>query len=165
VVAFIFSCIILVVLCGIVPSYAKRRPVGTPVTWGEAMAAALFVFAVMFLAWGIMPHQWLTYADNGLHWRKDKVGLPAGPLGLLLGHGNNDLFSHKANVFFPNGVPLTNGHLIVTAEFVRDMVAVGLYGITLGGMIVLWSQWQNRGKEQPKEIPTSAYGRPLVKRV
>jgi hypothetical protein len=29
--------------------------------------------------------------------------------------------------------------------------------------IALWSIWQNRGKSKPKEIPTSAFGRPLVK--
>jgi hypothetical protein len=29
---------------------------------------------------------------------------------------------------------------------------------------VLWSIWQGRGKERPKEIPTSAYGRPLVRK-
>jgi hypothetical protein len=106
----------------------------------------------------------LTYADNALHWRKDKIGVPAGPLGFLFGHAENDIISNKANVFFPNGVPLTNGHLTITAEVVRDIVAVGLYGITLGGMVVYWSIWQNRGKEKPKELPTSAYGRPLVKR-
>ena len=75
-VAFVFSCIVLIVAVVIPMRYAKRRPVGTPLTWGEAMVAALYVFFVMFLAWGIMPHQWLTYADNALQWRKDKVGIP-----------------------------------------------------------------------------------------
>ncbi|MCU1375004.1 MAG: hypothetical protein JWO68_2290 [Actinomycetia bacterium] len=163
-VAFVFSALALIVAVAVVPLYARRRPPGTPLTWGEAMVAALYVFFVMFLAWGIMPHQWLSYADNALHWRKDKIGIPAGPLGLLFGHVNNDLISNSKNVFFPNGVPLTSGHLIITAEVIRDIVAVGLYGVTLGGMIALWSVWQNRGKEKPKELPTSAYGRPLVKR-
>ena len=44
------------------------------------------------------------------------------------------------------------------------LIAVALYGIGLGGQIMLWSQWQSRGNERPKEIPTSAYGRPLVKK-
>jgi hypothetical protein len=165
VVAFVFSCIVLIVAVVIPMRYAKRRPVGTPLTWGEAMVAALYVFFVMFLAWGIMPHQWLTYADNALQWRKDKVGIPAGPFGHFLFHTtNNDIISAKTNVLFPNGVPLTNGHLIITAEAVRDVVAVLLYGITLGAMGVLWAKWQRRGEQKPKEIPTSAYGRPLVKK-
>ena len=164
-VAFVFSCIALAVAVAVVPWYGKRRPIGTPVTWGEAMVAALYVFFVMFLAWGIMPHQWLSYADNALHWRKDKLGVPTGPIGhLLLPHWENDFFSKKGNVLFPNGVPLTNGHLTITAEVIRDIVAVGLYGITLGGMGFLWAGWQRRGAEKPKELPTSAYGRPLVKK-
>ncbi|MCU1483853.1 MAG: hypothetical protein JWN67_599 [Actinomycetia bacterium] len=164
-VAFIFSCIALVATVAAIPWYAKRRPVGTPLTWGEAMVAALYVFFVMFLAWGIMPHQWLNYADNALQWRKDKIGIPTGPFGHFLFHGvNNDVIGAKTNVLFPNGVPLPNGKFIITAEAVRDVVAVGLYGITLGGMGVLWAQWQRRGAEKPKELPTSAYGRPLVKK-
>jgi hypothetical protein len=164
VVAFIFSVLVLIAVTAVVPLYAGRRPAGAPLTWGEAMVAALFVFFVMFLAWGIVPHQWLAYADNDLGWRKDKIGIPAGPLGFLFGNAENGIVSNDANVFFPNGVPLTSGHLTITAEVVRDIVAVVIYGITLGGMGVLWAQWQRRGAEKPKEIATSAYGRPLVKK-
>ena len=164
-VAFIFSVIVLVILVTIPMKYAKRRPIGTPLTWGEAMVAAVYVFFVMFLAWGIMPHQWLNYADNALQWRKDKIGIPTGPFGHFLFHGvNNDVIGAKTNVLFPNGVPLPNGHFIITAEAVRDVVAVLLYGITLGAMGFLWAAWQRRGAEKPKELPTSAYGRPLVKK-
>ena len=60
--------------------------------------------------------------------------------------------------------PLPNGHFIITAEAARDVVAVLLYGITLGAMGFLWAAWQRRGAEKPKELPTSAYGRPLVKK-
>src|SRR3954452_17892406 len=105
------------------------------------MVAALYVFFVMFLGWGIMPHQWLTYADNALHWRKDKI---------LIGPG-----SAAYNVT----------RFTVSYEALRDIVAVLLYGITLGGMGFLWAGWQRRGAEKPKELPTSAYGRPLVKKV
>jgi hypothetical protein len=165
VVAFIFSLIALVIAVIIPMRYAKRRPVGTPLTWGEAMVAALYVFFVMFLAWGIMPHQWLSYADNALQWRRDKIGIPAGPFGHFLFHGaNNDIIGAKTNVFFPNGVPLTNGHLIITAEAARDVVAVLLYGVTLVAMGTLWVTWQRRSDEKPKELPVSAYGRPLVKK-
>jgi hypothetical protein len=137
VVAFIFSLVATFATAAVIPLYAKRRPVGTPLTWGEAMVAAVFVFFVMFLAWGIMPHQWLAYADNSLQWRKDKLLLKP-------------------------GTPL---RITISYEIVRDLVAVGLYGITIGGMIALWAMWQNRGQEKPKELPTSAYGRPLVKKV
>ena len=163
-VAFVVSLLATVGGTGMVFAYARRRPVGTPLTWGEAMVAALFAFALMFIAYGIMPHHWLAYADNDLQWRKDKIGVPAGFLGAFFGHAENDWVSNSSNVFFPNGVPLLNGHLTVTAEAIRDFVAVGIYGIALGGQIFVWSAWQARGKERPKEIPTSAYGRPLVRK-
>ena len=43
------------------------------------------------------------------------------------------------------------------------MFAAGIYIVALGIQIWLWAKWQNRGKTKPKEIPTSAFGRPLVK--
>jgi hypothetical protein len=140
VVAFVFSLLATVAFSAVVPWYAKRRPVGTPLTWGEAMVAALYVFFVMFVAWGIMPHQWLSYADNALQWRKDKI---------LVGPGSG---VYKFTRF------------TITYEALRDVIAAGLYVVTLGGMIVLWGMWQNRGQQKPKELPTSSYGRPLVKK-
>ena len=163
-VAFVFSLVATIAFTAVIPWYARRRPVGTPLTWGEAMVASLYVFFLMFLAWGILPHQWLGYADNALQWRKDKLGIPAGPLGFLFGNVENDWISNSQNVFFPNGVPLPNGHLVISAEAIRDIVATGIYIVTVGGMVVLWAKWQNRGQEKPKELPTSAYGRPLVKK-
>jgi len=34
--------------------YAKRRPVGTPLTWGESMVAATYVFFLMFWVYGVV---------------------------------------------------------------------------------------------------------------
>ena len=116
--------------------YGSRRPVGGTITWGEAMAAATLVFMLLFLAYGIVPHQWLTYADNELQWRADK---------LLVAPGNAV-------------IPFT-----VTYKVIRDLVAVAIYGLFLGLHVYMWSWWQNRGKAKPKEIETSSYGRPLVK--
>jgi hypothetical protein len=140
VVAFVFSLVATVVAVAVIPVYAKRRTPGTPLTWGEAMVAALYVFFVMFLAWGILPHQWLSYADNALQWRKDKI---------LVGPGS----------ILEKALPFT-----ITYEVIRDLIAVGIYAVTLGATIALWATWQGRGKEKPKELPTSAYGRPLVKK-
>ena len=138
-VALVFSVIATLVLSAVIPLYARRRPVGTPLTWGEAMVAAAYVFLLMFLIYGIVPHQWLTYAGNELGWRKDKI---------MLGWGE----------FLGKALPFT-----ITYEAIMDIIATVIYGIGIGGQIALWMLWQNRGKERPKELPTSAYGRPLVK--
>ena len=137
-VAFVFSFLVVVVGSGAIVAYAKRRPVGAPITWGEAMVAATFVFFIMFLAYGIVPHQWLTFADNELQWRADK---------LFLGWGS-----------FAELFPFT-----ITFRVIRDLVAVLIYGVFLGGHVALWSIWQNRGKQKQKQLETSPYGRPLVK--
>jgi hypothetical protein len=132
------SLIGLILSIGVVVLVARRRPVGTLLTWGEAMVAAVFVFAVMFIAYGILPHQWLNYADNELKWRSDKFL-----------KGPADIVTH---------LPFK-----VTKEKIRDLIAVGIYVVGLGVHIYLWSYWQNRGKTRPKALPTSAFGRPLLK--
>jgi hypothetical protein len=139
VVAFVVSLVALVLSLAVVIAVARRRPVGAPLTWGEAMVASTYAFFVMFLAYGIVPHQWLAWADNELNWRADKI---------LYGPG--DLVAK---------LPFT-----VTYQVIRDLIAAGLYVVFLGGQVYLWSMWQNRGKTKPAELPVSSYGRPLVKK-
>ena len=138
-VAFVVSLVVLIASVAVVPAYARRRPVGAPLTWGEAMLAATYLFFVMFLAYGIVPHQWLTWADNELSWRADKI---------LLGPGD-----------LVDKLPFT-----VTYQVLRDVIAAGIYIVFLGGQVALWSMWQNRGKTKPAELPVSSFGRPLVKK-
>lgn len=135
-VALGFSFIGLVLPLAIVLLYAQRRPVGTPLSWGEAMVAAVFAFWAMFVAYGILPHQWLGYADNELGWRADKFFL---------------------------GPDVEWMPFVVTYEKLRDLIAAGIYIVGLGGQIAIWAYWQNRGKAKAKALPTSAFGRPLLK--
>lgn len=74
-VAFATSFLVTIVMTGGVLWYARRRPVGAPLTWGSAMVAATYVFLLMFLAYGVVPHQWLDWADNELSWRADQLFL------------------------------------------------------------------------------------------
>ena len=52
---------------------ARRRPVGTPLTWGEAVVAGVYCFFIMFWIYGVIPHSWLTWADSELNWRPDRI--------------------------------------------------------------------------------------------
>lgn len=139
-VAFVASVLGLAVGVALVVYVARRRPPGTPVTWGEALAASTFVFFLMFLAYGVIPHQWLTWADNELAWRSDKI---------LVG---------------PGGVLETYLPFTITYLILRDFIVVGIYGLMIGLQIALWSWWQARGRAKPVEIETSSYGRPLVRK-
>ena len=51
----------------------------------------------------------------------------------------------------------------MTYQVIRDLVAVVIYGIALGGNVVMWRQWQERGKADDAPKPTSEYGRPLIR--
>ena len=45
------------------------------------MIASVYAFGVMFLAFGVVPHQWIDHADKNLGWTKDKIIY--GPGGIL----------------------------------------------------------------------------------
>ncbi|HUF32194.1 MAG TPA: hypothetical protein VMN58_03160 [Acidimicrobiales bacterium] len=138
-VALIASTLATILMSVAIVAYGKRRPPGTPLTWGEAMVAATYVFAIFTLAYGVVPHQWLTLAESELNWRQDR--LVSGPFGII-----------------------EAGPIEITYRVLKDLVATIIYVVFLGGHIALWAIWQGRGKEKPKEIPTSPYGRPLARK-
>ena len=51
------------------------RPQDRPTTWAEAMAGAVGVFFLLTLAYGIIPHEWITFSDKYLQWTPDKIVL------------------------------------------------------------------------------------------
>ncbi len=147
-VAFVSSILLAAVLLGFVPYFAKRRPVGTPLTWGEAMVAAVYAFFLMFWVYGVVPHLLLTYADNELGWRSDALLSDQ-----LWGQGKF-LTPQALGGWFP---------MTITMQVVRDLLVVGLYVALLAGQIALWAYWQGRGEKKTTEVVVSDYGRPLVK--
>jgi hypothetical protein len=116
---------------------ARRRPKGTPLTWGEALIAGTYAFFMMWWVYGVVPHWWLTWADSELGWRTDKIFV--GPGRVL------------------EVVPFT-----INGVVVRDIIVVLIYVFFLGAQIAAWALWQGRG-EKKVEIETSEYGRPLVR--
>jgi hypothetical protein len=159
--AFIASLVILALMIGILVAVARRREPGRPLSWGEAFLAATFVFAMLFVAYGVVPHQWLALADNEFKWRDDKIGIPVGGIAI----GSKHLFS-KPYLLFPKGIPLPNGHFVVTAQVIRDFVETGIYVVMVGLQLYLWAWWQKRGKQPAgTDVETSAYGRPLLRPV
>ena len=159
-VAFLISLILSIAMTLVIVRVARNRPVGTPLTWGEAFVAALWVFTLLFLLYGVVPHQFLAWADNELEWRSDTIGIPLGPLGALL---NGNLGIEEGRLF-PEGIPLPNGVFIVTAQVLRDIIAAGIYIVFLLVQIKMWLWWQKRDQKKPDQGElTSPYGRPLVR--
>ena len=145
-VAFALSVVVTVVLAGAVVLYMRRRPVGTPVTWGEAMFGSMIVFFGLFWIYGVVPHQWLAWADNELNWRTDKLFV--GPGGVLRAQAQGGSF------------PFT-----ITYVVIRDVIAVGIYGVAIAANVGMWFMWQNRGKKaaEADAVERSSFGRPLVR--
>ena len=161
--ALVTSLVATAILIGIAVWYGKRREPGRPLTWGEAFVAALFMFAIFVMIYGIVPNQWLQFADKDLKWRSDKIGIPLGPfygpLHNWFGLGN------KNHLLWGKGIPLSHGHFIITAQVIRDIIAATIYIVFGLAHIFAWRWWQNRGKAKaaPAELESSAYGRPLVR--
>ncbi len=143
--AFIVSLIASIVLSLAIIPYGKRRPVGKRTSWGEAMVAATYIFWVLFVAYGILPHQWIDHADKDLGWSKEKII-----------YGPFDLLKPEAE---GGWLPLT-----LQYEAIRDTIVVLLHAVFFGLHIWLAIWWQKRGETTAKELPTSTYGRPLVKK-
>ena len=150
--AFLSSLIILFLAVGICLYVGSRRPIGTPLTWGEAMVAATFVFAIMLLAYGIAPHQWLAYADNTLLWRPDKLLVGISSAGVVWGAKAKTLGG--------------TGRILINYQALRDIIAATLYIVFLGGQMVLWSVWQKRGRKKPGDVEEarSRFGRPVLRK-
>ncbi len=164
-VAFITSLIMTAVLIGVLLRFAKNRPPGTPLTWGEAFMAALFLFGLFLMIYGVVPDRWLRFADGELKWRSDKVGIPLGGIGI--GHWHL-LGMKKPYLLFSKGIYFghSRAKIKITAQVVRDVVATAIYGVGLVGHAAMWLWWQRRGQKPVGEQPaltTSAYGRPLVR--
>lgn len=145
--AFLFSFFVTLALIGLAVAYGKRRPAGKAVSWGEAMAGAAYSFFTMFLAFGVVPHQWLTHVQNELGWQADKPFL-----------GPGSIFKSKAK---GGSFPFDINYLQI-----GDILVVGIYAIFLGLFIWIFAWWQKRGEGQAaqRELPTSTFGRPLVKK-
>lgn len=143
--AFMFSFLLTTGLTLLAIPFAKRRPKDRKATWGEAMLASMYTFFVMFLAFGVVPHQWIDHSDKNLKWSKAKVVY--GPFDLLKPQA---LGGH-----FPMTIPY---------EAIRDIIVVVIHLWFFGLMIFIFTFWQKRGQTVSKEVATSTYGRPLVKK-
>jgi hypothetical protein len=69
-----FISLLLCVLSFAVFMWLVRRPKSElPTTWAQAMLSATAVFALFLLIYGVVPHEWLTWADSGLNLREDRI--------------------------------------------------------------------------------------------
>jgi hypothetical protein len=130
-----------------------------PATWAQCILGAMFVFFMMTLAYGTVPHEWLNFAGSYLNFSKATYVVREGQL--------------------PGNMPPFD---IPKAAFV-DAVAAGMYIVFLGLNVYLFAAWQKRKVAEPaseeavdataepagrfarlrrREKRVSAYGRPVT---
>ena len=139
-VAFATSLIVTILFGLGVVWYGKRRPVDAELTWGQAMAACVYVTAGMIVTFAILPDRWMAHAQGDLNMRSDAV---------LIGHGSHGIFPQSP--------------IIITKGTIADLVGTTIYIIGFMAVLRLWRFWQTRGQKVSDEVEKSTYGRPLVK--
>ncbi len=145
-VALIVSILASIVMAWGIRVLTLRRSPDQPMSWGEEMFFATYIFMMIFVVFGIVPHQWLTLAENDWSFRADRI---FDAWGLITAKSQGGWFPFE-----------------ITYRVLSDSIAALIYIVYLVAMIVMWFQWQNRGqaKKGSDVAPTSTYGRPLVKR-
>ncbi len=143
-VALVVSTLLTLGMAALVPLFARRVPADYKATWGQAMVASVYVFALMYLAFGTVPHQWLTWAENEQNWTAARL---FDAWGLIVAKSQGGWFPFE-----------------ISYRVISDSVAAIIYIVFLGGLMWLWKVWQDRGQASSKEVVASTYGRPLVRK-
>jgi hypothetical protein len=140
---------------GVIYIVARRRPPGTPLTWGEAFIAATFVFGVLLLGYGVVPNEWLKWADNQLLWRPDRIWFAVSTKWPVFFTGSNAAVEAAAG----------RGRVVVSFQALRDIIAATIYIVMLALQVALWIAFQKRGRkaETTEVARTSTFGRPVVR--
>jgi hypothetical protein len=142
----IWATLLLLIGVGIVLFLARRPKSAEPPTWAQSMVGALAVFALMIVAYGTVPHEWIIFANSYLKWGTAKYVMT-----------RNHIL-----------------HFDINLQAVNDAVAAGIYGVMLGLNIFLVSIWQKRPVRAPETSDesdarqpagTSAYNRPVTSKV
>jgi len=126
----------------------KPQPADHQASWSACFAGALASFALMALAYGVVPHEWMTFANGYLRW----------------GDTSKFVFrSHQDMLIFPWSWPFNMDY-----PALRDIVVSGIYVVLLSVNVMLFVKWQARNTvpdatPAPDTAPAkrSRFGRPI----
>lgn len=114
-----------------------------PMTWTRATTAAMLSWVGLVFYLGMVPSEWLTFAQTELNWSSQRVALTI-PAWLVL-----------------------NNSIDISWAVIRDSIQAGFSLGMLGLAIVLGLQIQKMKDGRPASAqaaePISPYGRPLVR--
>lgn len=134
----------LLMIASRTPRDADRGP-----TWAECFAGAFGVFALLTVAYAIVPSEWLTFANANLEW------------------GESSKFVWQSNEKILGFLPV-NYPFNLDFPAVRDIVVTVIYVAFLGLNLKLWVMWQKRHEiaaapaaDDATPARRSRFGRPL----
>ena len=117
--------------------------IGRKMTWALAAFAAFITMTEFVVLFGTVASEWLNLAQGPLNWTEQ-----------------NDAFTIWGPLVLGNDVG-------VSWAAIKDFVSINFTMAVLIGAIILAPKIQEWGKpladEPPAKIPTSPYGRPLIK--
>jgi hypothetical protein len=144
----IWAVALLVIGLIIIAVLIRRPKPDRPATWAECMAGAVGVFAMMTLAYAVIPHEWITFSDKYLQFDTTK----------FVFRSNQDIFN----------LGIVNWPFNMDKKAVRDIIVTVIYVVLFGLNLYLFVAWQKRGQEpaEAAEAPpkVSRFGRPLRRR-
>lgn len=140
IVALVLQLVVMQVVMAMIQWPGERKTL----TWPRAMLGAVVVSGLSLLAFGSVPHEWITYADAELGW------------------GRRDLLVIETPI------------IDVSRQAIRDIIAAGLYMQNFAAAVGFWLLWQRRHEMAEERIKaaresgpvpagTSPYGRPVTK--
>ena len=77
---FIISLLLCAISFGVFAWLVRRPKPELPPTWAQSMLGAMGVFGLFLLVYGVVPHEWLTWADSSLGLREDKILFDTGAI-------------------------------------------------------------------------------------
>jgi hypothetical protein len=112
-------------------------------TWSRALFAGFVTWLELVIIFGMVPSEWLSYAQTDLDWSSQRIAFTIPPV-LVLGNT-----------------------VEVSYAVIKDSISMGYHIVMLvvAGVFALQVQKMNQGRPASAEKPEkkSPYGRPLVK--
>ena len=153
----IWATVIFAIGCGLAFRLTKKPKPAEPATWAQTILGAMFVWAMMALGYGTIPHEWATFGNSYLNF-------------------NTATFMMHKNRFI---------HFDITRSVFTDIGVTVIYGVAVVLQVWLFVRWQKRpvldaeqaaasdeGATKPggplarllrrREKRVSAYGRPVT---
>jgi len=96
---FFISLILCAIFFGVFKAMVRRPKSELPPTWAQSMLGATAVFGLFLLIYGVVPHEWLTWADSKLGLREDKILLDTRPI-KFSGRALRDMVATFLYIFF-----------------------------------------------------------------